>query len=542
MRYLLLTGLILIASILCAANVDPADWKWQYPHSLPHARTPAEQQASDRVFFPTDPPNPPVRQIAEFEPMYGVLIRYPLGIPFSLVAELAEDDILVTIVSSEYNRQQAMESYDDHDVNLDHCRFLIAPTDSFWARDYGPFFVFDPSDSMRVVNFQYNRPRPNDDDIPIAYAAFDTLGLFGMNVKQTGGNYMCDGMGVAVSTDLVLEENGSLSQSEIEDLHEEYLGIETFHIVDDPLGEYIKHVDCWGKFLDVDKVLVGRVASSDPRYQDFEDTAQYFAQQNSSYGTPYQVFRVYTPATSSPYTPYTNSLILNKKVLVPMTGNPWDDEAIVSYQEAMPGYEIIGVPYSSWYNTDALHCRVHEIPDKHMLYVRHIPVDSQQDIFTEVRIEATIQPYSGAELIADSLLVYYRTDGGGFSTAQLQFLSNDTYYATISATEVESTVEYYLYAVDEAGKRRFLPTAGAMDPFGYRTELLYLEPPRDLSIEVVADSVRIGWEVVPGATSYRVQQSDDEAVWTDLTETTRTSIRIAVVDRVRFYRVVANAR
>ena len=36
-------------------------------------------------------PPQPVRQCAEFEPVEGVLIRYPLGIPGALVAEMSEE-------------------------------------------------------------------------------------------------------------------------------------------------------------------------------------------------------------------------------------------------------------------------------------------------------------------------------------------------------------------------------------------------------------------------------------------------------------------
>ena len=39
----------------------------------------------------TDPPPAPVRAIVEYEPMQGVLIRYPLGISTSLVREMSEE-------------------------------------------------------------------------------------------------------------------------------------------------------------------------------------------------------------------------------------------------------------------------------------------------------------------------------------------------------------------------------------------------------------------------------------------------------------------
>ncbi|MDR4989298.1 MAG: hypothetical protein RG741_10725 [Bacteroidales bacterium] len=49
----------------------------------------------------TDPPAQPSRNIAEFEPMSGALIRYPLGIPYSLVALLSETVEVVTIVADD---------------------------------------------------------------------------------------------------------------------------------------------------------------------------------------------------------------------------------------------------------------------------------------------------------------------------------------------------------------------------------------------------------------------------------------------------------
>ena len=42
----------------------------------------------------TDPPPTPIRNIAEFERMQGVLIRYPFGISTSVIKEMAEDVIV----------------------------------------------------------------------------------------------------------------------------------------------------------------------------------------------------------------------------------------------------------------------------------------------------------------------------------------------------------------------------------------------------------------------------------------------------------------
>ena len=73
---------------------------------------------------------------------------------------------------------------------------------------------------------------------------------------------------------------------------------------------------------------------------------------------------------------YTNSLILNDKVFVPIMNSSWDDAALAVYQEALPDYEILGFT-GSWESTDALHCRIKGIPDLNMLQIFHNPINNQ---------------------------------------------------------------------------------------------------------------------------------------------------------------------
>ena len=53
---------------------------------------------------------------------------------------------------------------------MDNVAFLITPTDSYWVRDYGPWFVFDGENNPGIMDFPYNRPRPNDNNVPAAVA------------------------------------------------------------------------------------------------------------------------------------------------------------------------------------------------------------------------------------------------------------------------------------------------------------------------------------------------------------------------------------
>ena len=97
-----------------------------------------------------------------------------------------------------------------------------------------------------------------------------------------------------------------------------------------------------------------------------EEVASYFASTITNEGLPWEVYRVYTPSDQ----PYTNSLILNNKVFVPIMNSSWDDDAIAVYEEALPNHEILGFT-GYWQSTDALHCRVKGIPD-----ISYIPYES----------------------------------------------------------------------------------------------------------------------------------------------------------------------
>jgi len=450
------------------------------PESLPHRMTAEEELRRHEIgrdFYVTLPPAGPVRQIAEFEHMQSVLVRYPFGIPLALIAEMSEDCNVTTLVTNQSQENTVRSMYTGAGVNLDNCEFLHAPTDSYWTRDYGPWFVVNGNNDVGICNFPYNRPRPNDDDIPIRVSEHLDIALYGMNLIHTGGNYMCNGFSDASSSDLVWEENPTLTHQDIIDLTSSYLGVDEYHVLPDPLGEYIKHIDCWGKFLDVDKVLIGEVGPGDPRYADYEYVADYFAQTISAYGNYYEVFRVYTPG-NYPYTPYTNSLILNKKVFVPITGSQFDTDAIEVYEEAMPGYEVVPVMYNGWENTDALHCRAKGIADIGMLYVRHLPLFGPVNQAEEYEITAEIIPYSEESVYPDSLLIYYQVDGGSFLTTPLVHVQNYTYAGYIPDQEVGSEIGYYLHAADESGRSVDHPLIGAPDPH----EFYIINPLPDITV------------------------------------------------------------
>jgi len=165
------------------------------PGFLPgHADLPTDSDYAPSRFTETNPPQGPVRPVAEFEPASHVLIRYPLGIPVSLVVQLASQDQVICLVSSQSQQNQATSTFNSAGANMANISFMIAATDSYWTRDYAPWFIFDGNDEYGVVDFIYNRPRPNDNLIPQLFANQYNHNYYGMNLQQTGGNYMTDGI------------------------------------------------------------------------------------------------------------------------------------------------------------------------------------------------------------------------------------------------------------------------------------------------------------------------------------------------------------
>lgn len=430
---------------------------------------------SAREFVETDPPQGEIRNVAEFDPMQAVLVRYPFGVPVTVLKEIAEDLELVVICEDAGEEAEVRNTFDNYGVNLDNCSFLYARTNSWWVRDYGPWFVFDGNNKPGIIDFPYNRPRPRDNDIPAAVAEYLDIDLYGMNILHTGGNYMTDGLGKSSSTDLIEEENPGMTTEAINTKLRDYLAIEDYYILKDPLDDYIKHIDCWGKFLTPNKVIIGRVDETDYRYQDFEDVAEFFRTTTSSYGVPYEVYRVYTPGKND-VTPYTNSLIVNDKVFVPLTGSTWDDDALEEYEKALPGYEIIGIYHWGWYNTDALHCRTKGIADLGMLYVEHMPVLGEQSFTPDVEFVADITAFSGMDIYMDSVSLFYtRNDEEILYQSSFNLEEDGLWHTTISELEPGDRLAYYIEAKDASGRTAMHPFIGAADPHEFQLKSVYPE-------------------------------------------------------------------
>jgi hypothetical protein len=205
---------------------------------------------------------------------------------------------------------------------------------------------------------------------------------------------------------------------------------------------------------------------------DYEAVASYYASHLSSYGNPYQVYRVYAPNGQ----PYTNSLILNNKVFVPIvngSGAVWNDTAIARYQQAMPGYQIIPVTqYSSapWQTTDALHCRTKGLADRAILDIWHQPLSGSVAPQAQFTLTARIVAASGEGLIPDSMYCDYRLNGGGWNRLLLSPDTGHFWHCSIPAQAPGTLIEYVLHASDSSGRSESHPFIGKADPHTFSVQ------------------------------------------------------------------------
>ena len=484
-------------------------------------------------FTKTSAPTGEVRFPAEFEPVQAVIIAHMEGdnLPVRFIKEMAKDCKVITIVDqNKYTDYSSVQTiYTNGGVDLDNCEFVMAPLDGRWTRDYSPWIVFNGTTPAIVDNI-YNRvytgtndkSQINDDNISnVLYNKWKTeypnLELYGMDVVHTGGNMMQDGYGNGVSDDIVYSESYKylgLSEDEVDQKMKDYLGIDPYHVTIDPQGDYVAHVDCWGKFLAPDKILLAKVHQNHPRAKEYQQVANYFENTNCCWGYPYKVHYVELPdgveTNTTVMAPYTNSLILNKKVFVPLdseVGGTYNADAIALYESLMPGYEIIPFECNSnqfdpntdlnnwygWRNTDALHCRTHEVMDFNMLFVDHRDVLwGKQENQASYPISAKFIAYSG-NAITETKLHYSTDNGSTYTTVDMQQVgTTNEYTADIPGNHQEGTViKYYITGKDASGRECVQPTFGEDEPHEFEVGTPEAIQPSTEAITLTADKTTI---------------------------------------------------
>jgi len=349
---------------------------------------------------------PEYRAVAEFEHQQGVIVSWPnwtrrnYGTYRKVLSEIVKeahteavvyidafsidmkDEIIDALEKAGVNVNDANEQVLDQDTTItidsanegkDIIIGKFGAGGSLWVRDYGPFFV--ESDGEVVdLDFSYfqGSERPHDEQFPYSFYTHSNApalaGYEGISLVWDGGDFLHNGDGLILVPDSVFVENVN-THSSIDIWRTTLQKFSELSVrVRKGLGE---HID-WGmKFLNSNTVLVGKPYPGDQigalqgQFDQFEENIEILDRINNR-GKALNIVRIPLKLDSF-NTPcaYTNSLILNRKVLVPTCGIPADAAALDIYREQMPGYEIVGIDFSEVnlaFSQGAVHCLTREIP------------------------------------------------------------------------------------------------------------------------------------------------------------------------------------
>lgn len=482
--------------------------------------------------FTQDPPSVPVRTMAEWEELEALVITwrsYP-SILTEIVRYASQEVKVIVLCRNQSTKQSAISELQAANVPLNNVQFFIINNNSVWVRDYGPNCVYaNDVEELYFVDWIYNRPsRPQDNISPslladsLGIAIFETTGA-PYDMVNTGGNFNPDGLGSAFASKLILDENkpgnsygvGPHDEASIDQMMQLFMGIERYIKMETLPYDVIHHIDMHIKLLDEGTLLVGYYPEGVADGPQIEANLSYVLDNFlSPFGKPYRVIRIPQPPdfggqypnNNGDYRTYTNSVFVNKTILIPTYEEKYDTTALRIYREAFPGYKVFGINANAMIGANgALHCITKEIGVADPLWIAHDRLDdiSDNDLWTGYPVAAQIKHKDGVA----AAVVYFTTDTLlGYQALLMTPDAGDpdAWSATIPKQPNGSVIYYYVEATAQSGKTQVRPQAAPAGYFHFKvdSELLPADESRSLVIAPIYPNPASGTTVLPVATNW----------------------------------------
>lgn len=472
---------------------------------IPHYLT--EQEVQDAIRQGFDQPRPvrgietppdyeSLRTMAEWEEVQALVIGWE-GFNSILkgITAAAKEECEVIILSENPSQTENYLTGSNGGPaldNLNNVTIIEADLNTIWARDYSATTVYaNEVEDVLLVDWIYNRPRPDDDVSPSIVAEHLGIPLHcttsePYDLMGTGGNWMSDGFGTGFSSELISEENAGgntwwgtqypdHSLEAIENIMYEFMGIETYVTMDNLPYDGIHHIDMHMKLLDEETILMAEYPEGVADGPQIEANLEYvLSNYTSKWGTPFKVIRIPSPPQSNGnypdengwYLTYTNSLFVNNTVLVPTYYTQYDTTALRIYEEALPGYTIVGIDCDSSPNniialSGALHCITHEVGADDPLLISHQALPDTEDSVNPYTVDA----YMNHRLGVVNANMYWKTDlGSDYNVVAMTDMGGNTWTADIPAQAADTRVYYYVEGFAADGKVQTRPMPA---PEGY---------------------------------------------------------------------------
>jgi len=321
---------------------------------------------------------------AEWEPHEGTWLQWPQNkvyhgyelklerIWLNMVEALHEHENVHLIVSDERQRDHVAYLLKYHNIGLKNIDFNIIPTNDVWARDNGPIFVVNDDGDTAITDWTFNGwggrfPFDLDDKVPSIIGEQKDLCVFKAPMVLEAGAVEVNGKGTFLATRTSIIDdyrNPGMSQEDIEKTLSKYLGVKHFIWLTgagrgecDQWGdETDSHIDIVARFSDESTVLYNWTNNiSDPRYRMLCKSLEELKSAVTESGMPLTLVplplpEIYQTSNMTDWrqskladAAYSNYLVANGVVLVPVYGHAHDDRALKIIAEHFPGREVIGI-------------------------------------------------------------------------------------------------------------------------------------------------------------------------------------------------------
>jgi len=463
---------------LSALTFAPNSYAQEAP--LPKGLTPAESELISGFSFRnnrrTAPPATPVRTAAEWEEVEYLVVTWDPAFQNILRQIVAVGVSECKVIITTQNEAAVSAYLASHGIALTNVVFLNVPFNSIWTRDYSGNTIYSNDVGERaLVDWIYNRPRPFDNVMPSAHATQTGLPIYitdsgAADLVNTGGNFMSDGLGNAFASELILEENAAgnpygvtaKTETQIDAIMQNYMGITNYIKMPVLPFDGIHHIDMHMKLLDEETLLVSRYPEGVADGPQIEENIDYVLDNFvSPFGTPYTIKWIDAPPsvlgnypdTGGAYSTYSNALIVNRSVLVPVYRPEVDAPALALYEELMPGYNIVGIDVDDPEEplielSGALHCITHTIGVANPLLIVHQPI-RESPAGQNVSINASIKHASG---IAGAKVMWREAGTINFTETAMTAINDDNWSADVPMDAEGTDVEYYIWAQAASGK------------------------------------------------------------------------------------------
>ena len=291
-----------------------------------------------------------------------------------MVNALQEHENVHIIVQDERRREHAEQQLKFFGIGLENVDFHIIPTNDVWARDNGPIFVTNGEGKLAITDWKFNGwgnryDHEIDNHVPSRIGKELSIPIFSPPMVTEGGAVEVNGKGTFMATRSSIinpNRNPGKTQKDVEEIIARHFGIKHFIWLTgatdaEKWGDDTDwHVDIAARFVNESTVIYNWAEEdTEPRCSALKVHREELQNATTESSKPLTLVLLPLPkggvhptsgvgagvSMTTDYTDaaYSNFLIANGVVLVPVFGNVNDDRAKKIIGEQFPGREIIGI-------------------------------------------------------------------------------------------------------------------------------------------------------------------------------------------------------